>query len=244
MGVKAKPGSGEVPPPDYGELHRHHRSDDVRRKHGARVALGKMFEHFAPQSVVDFGCGLGIWLEVAQELGVAEVHGVEGTWLDKSLLSIDPGAVSHGDLAKPVTLGRRFDLALSIEVAEHLPETSAEIFVATLTGHADVVMFSAAIPFQGGVGHVNEQWPTYWAEKFRHHGYVPVDFIRAQIWADKSIKWPLRQNLLVFASRKLVAPGAALAGLYHRVKDLMPLDLPHPELYLHHARRSDSKAKL
>ncbi len=240
MGIKAKPGSGEAPPPDYGELHRHHRSDDVRRKHGARVALGKLFEHYAPQSVVDFGCGLGIWLEAALELGVTEVHGVEGTWLDKSLLSIDPGAVSHADLAKPVTLGRRFDLALSLEVAEHLPETSAEIYVATLTGHADVVMFSAAIPCQGGVGHVNEQWPSYWAEKFRHHGYVAVDFIRAQIWADTSVKWPLRQNLLVYAARRLVEPGAALAELYHSVKDLMPLDLPHPELYLHHARRSAS----
>lgn len=240
MGVKAKDGPGESPPPDYEQLHRHHRSDDARRKHGARVALGKLFEHFTPRSVVDFGCGLGIWLEAAQELGVTEVHGVEGAWLDKSLLAIDPGAVSQADLAKPVALGRRFDLALSIEVAEHLPETSAEVFVATLTDHADVVMFSAAIPLQGGIGHVNEQWPSYWADKFRHHGFVPVDFIRAQIWADKSVKWPLRQNLLVYAARKLVEPGAALAELYHRVKDQMPLDLPHPELYLHHARRSAS----
>ena len=67
---------------------------------------------------------------------------------------------SQRDLAQPLQIDRRFDLALSLEVAEHLPPECGSEFVQTLTDLSSVILFSAAIPFQGGTDHLNEQWPS------------------------------------------------------------------------------------
>ena len=70
-----------------------------------------------------------------------------------------------------------------LEVAEHIPPECADIFVESLTwGLAPVIMFSAAVPGQGGTLHLNEQWPAYWASKFAQHGYVLIDCLRPQLW--------------------------------------------------------------
>ena len=95
-------------------------------------------------------------------------------------------------------LNDAFDLAISMEVAEHLPERCAEPFVESLTRLADVVLFSAAVPFQGGIGHVNEQWGSYWVALFRNRGYTAVDIIRKRIWNDDQIPYWYRQNTLLF----------------------------------------------
>jgi hypothetical protein len=101
-----------------------------------------------------------------------------------------------------VSLGRRFDLVVSLEVAEHLDASAADGFVASLVRHGDVVLFSAAIPFQGGHHHVNEQFADYWAERFAAHGYRALDFLRPQIWSESGILWWLRQNVLLFAHER------------------------------------------
>jgi hypothetical protein len=108
----------------------------------------------------------------------------------------------RADLTKPFPVRRRFDLAISLEVAEHLPEKAANNFVKSLTRLAPVVLFSAAAPGQGGVDHINEQWPDYWAERFERQGYRPYDFLRRKIWNDRSIKPWYRQNLIIFIDEK------------------------------------------
>src|SRR3981081_11169 len=121
-----------------------------------------------PRSVVDIGCGTGTWLAAFRRDGVPDVFGIDGDWAPRDRLQLTGGQVAHHDPSQPLDLGRRFDLAICLEVAEHLPAASADALVALLTRHAPVVLFSAAIPGQGGTGHVNEQRPVYREARMPH----------------------------------------------------------------------------
>ena len=83
--------------------------------------------------------------------------------------------------------------------------------IATLAAHGDCVLFSAAIPFQGGHHHVNEQFLDYWIKLFAEHGYRPLDIVRGHIWEDASILWWLRQNCIVFCSDRLLEGNESCA---------------------------------
>jgi hypothetical protein len=106
------------------------------------------------------------------------------------------------DLTESLRLERRFDLALSLETAEHLPESRGESFVQDLCRLAPAVFFSAAIPKQGGLDHKNEQWPAYWEERFRACGYTPVDCVRDEVWGDERVLWWYAQNAILFVSEE------------------------------------------
>ena len=151
-------------------------------------------------STMDLGCGVGTWLSVAKEKYQAKVLGVDGPWVDKNLLVIDPTEFCTVDLSGKLNLdfGERFDLAMSLEVAEHVPQRNAHDFVAALTGHSDFVLMSAAIHNQGGTGHVNEQWPDYWINLFKSHGYIALDLIRKRVWDDSQLPYWYRQNTLLY----------------------------------------------
>jgi SAM-dependent methyltransferase len=159
---------------------------------------------FPVHSVVDFGCGRGAWLSVWAAAG-ASVIGVDGPFLDKERLLIDRANFCSADLARPIALGRQFDLAQSLEVAEHLPAASAEAFVETLTGHSPRVLFSAAIPGQGGEHHINEQPLEYWRILFRRRGFVAIDLLRPLILHDTAIERWYRYNILLFVKDEIVA---------------------------------------
>jgi SAM-dependent methyltransferase len=150
------------------------------------------------KSVADFGCGQGAWLRVWREAG-ASVMGVDGAYVDRQHLMIDQHQFRAADLSRPIDLGGRYDLVQSLEVAEHLPSDCAADFVATLTAHAPLVMFSAAVPGQGGEHHVNEQPLEYWRKKFRDRGYVAVDYIRPQIVENPQIQHWYRYNIVLYA---------------------------------------------
>jgi len=180
-----------------------------------------------PASVVDVGCGTGAWLARFQECGVRFVMGLECSAIGSHLVDIDPSRIRRVDASRPFRLERTFDLVMSLEVAEHLPEESAAGFVQSLTRLGPVVLFSAAVPGQGGTGHLNEQWPSYWARHFADHGFTVVDCLRDLIWSDPRIEWWYRQNLLLFVSKDHLpryAQGAAPAPLDrmmpYRLRDL------------------------
>lgn len=170
-----------------------------RASRSARRVLPLLVELVAPRSAVDVGCGAAAWLEVLRESGVDDVLGIDGPHV-AGLLRIPPALFHAHDLSLPLRLSRRFDLALSLEVAEHLPPSEAERFVRDLVALAPVVCFSAAIPGQGGTRHVNEQWPEYWAALFRAQDYLVVDCLRPRIWNDPEVEFFYAQNTLLFVA--------------------------------------------
>ena len=167
----------------------------------AREILPLVFNEFLPSSVLDIGCGLGTWLNVAKELGVPFILGIDGDYVDRLKLKIADDNFLAKDLNLPIDLQRRFGLVICLEVAEHLPIQSARILIESLVKHGDTILFSAAIPNQGGQNHVNEQWPEYWQELFALFGYSPFDILRSKIWENSKIEWWYRQNIVIYANK-------------------------------------------
>lgn len=187
-------------------------------------------------SVVDVGCGTGGWLAAFRAHGVEDVLGVDGPWVAEEQLRIPRERFRRADLSAPLRLDRRFDLALALEVAEHLPPDRAEGFIGDLLSAAPLVLFSAAIPGQGGEGHVNEQWPAWWAERFGRHGAHCLDPFRAALWHDERVAWWYRQNILLFATAEAVSRWPELAA--SPAAD-PPRALVHPALWAIARRRAE-----
>lgn len=165
----------------------------------ARRILPIVFDAVRPKTVVDVGCGVGTWLDVARSLGAATT-GYEGAWV-RDLPPTYPGLdIYAADLEQPLAADRRYDLAISMEVAEHLSPARADSFVADLVRLAPNVLFSAAVPGQGGNNHVNEQWQSYWAERFAAHGYGPRDIVRPLVRNDRRVAYWYRQNAVLYSA--------------------------------------------
>ncbi|HEV2302053.1 MAG TPA: class I SAM-dependent methyltransferase [Stellaceae bacterium] len=207
-----------------------YRSLDETSEVSARAILPLLFELAPVESVVDVGCGDGAWLAVALDCGAGEILGLEGPWIEEARLKIPSARLRRVRLDRPFGIERRFDLAMSLEVAEHLPPDRAAGFVEELTRLAPLVLFSAAVPGQGGVHHLNEQWPFYWARLFAEHGYRAIDALRLRVWDAPAVAFWYKQNVLIFAAPnalaahpKLAAAAAASSG--------DPAALVHPDLY-------------
>jgi len=178
----------------------------------ARALVPVLLELVQPASVVDVGCGRGAWLRAFQEFGVSEVRGVDGLYVEREKFLVSPEQFTAMDLRRPQQLSGRYDLALCLEVAEHLPKSVAPELVAALTRLSPVVVFSAAIPGQSGTEHVNEQWPEYWDGLFAHHSYRLVDAVRPRVYGDARIEWWYRQNVVLYASPEGLARWPRLAS--------------------------------
>jgi SAM-dependent methyltransferase len=162
------------------------------------------------QSVVDVGCGTGAWLAAFIENGVNDVLGIDGDYVDRNTLLIEQSQFYAIDLTRPRSIARCFDLAICLEVGEHLPTRVAPSLVEMLVKAAPLVLFSAAIPGQGGTHHINEQWPIYWDRLFSRHGYQRLDPFRRHVCFDRRIQWWYRQNLFLYASQERIANSEIL----------------------------------
>jgi SAM-dependent methyltransferase len=193
-----------------------------------RIIVKLISKFISPKSVVDFGCGLGTWLKAFKEAGSMEILGLDGKWCNKDLLfrNISEQEFREIDLENPIVLDKTYDLVISLEVAEHLSEKNADIFVRSLVNAGKIILFSAAVPKQGGINHINEQWTLYWKTKFAGYCYYFHDFIRPQIWNNTEIEWWYKQNIFIVAHKDMVFPQA-LQGL-----SFQNFDVIHPELFL------------
>ena len=207
-----------------------YRSLDETSVGSARAILPLLFELAPASSVVDVGCGDGAWLAAAFDCGARDILGLEGPWIEEARLKIPVARFRRARLDRPFGIERRFDLAMSLEVAEHLPEERAAGFIEELTRLAPLVLFSAAVPGQGGVHHLNEQWPLYWARLFAARGYRAIDALRRRVWDDPAVAFWYKQNLLVFAAPAALAAHPKLAAAA-AANPAEPAALVHPDLY-------------
>ena len=186
----------EHEPTDYGR--EFYEWTDQAALTAAEIVVPTVLDMVDVTSVVDVGCGTGAWLRAFVDRGVTDVLGIDTDRVPPDLLKIGRDRYMTADLAHPPTVGRNFDLAVSVEVAEHLPEEAADRFVAFLCSLAPVLLFSAAIPGQEGEAHLNEQWPSYWSGRFAVHGFESLDVVRPLIWDNADVPWFYRQNLLIY----------------------------------------------
>lgn len=186
---------------------------------GARAALSSLFQNAVPVSLLDVGCGCGTWIKGAMDMGVVDVYGVDGADIPKERLYFPSDRFQQVNLAGEWDLGRKFDVVLCLEVAEHIDALCAGLFMRNLAVHSDTIFFSAACPGQGGQHHVNCQWPGYWQQLFNANGFVCDDAVRWRIWEMREIECWYRQNL--FVARR----DPARAGSEPRIRAVV-----HPEL--------------
>ncbi len=212
--------------------------DYIRTQRSAEVVTGQLWQAFSRDaaqlhSVIDIGCGRGVWLEEFSKRGVAQIKGRDGPWVLKANPLVTSDNFEATDLAQPFGESSKFDLAMTLEVAEHLDEGRADGFVASLAGLSDTIMFSAAIAGQGGQHHVNEQPLSYWSAKFEAHGFRLIDAIRPLVWSNSDVCWWYRQNIVFFV--KETSP------FLHRLEALRAsappiVDLAHPQGFSEKAR--------
>lgn len=178
-----------------------------------------------PISVIDLGTGSGAWLAAAKEMGASRVLGLDGHWAATEHQLISSAEFLAVDFEAGFPDLGRFDLAICLEVLEHITPEAGEAAVQWLCERSDVVLFSAAIPGQGGTHHINEVWQHHWADKFRSHNFHAYDIIRPTIWRNSDIPWWYRQNTVVYAR-----PEAAKSYGWTEA-DINTLDLVHPDRF-------------
>ncbi|MCD6029164.1 MAG: hypothetical protein K0S78_1338 [Thermomicrobiales bacterium] len=221
--------------PYDGEFYARHAQEALR---SARSVVPWIIEFVGlPASVVDVGCGTGEWLAAFQQFGVSDILGIDGPWVPVELMHIPPTCFAAHDLGTPLSPGRTFELAISLETAEHLPPDHAALFVESLVRLAPLVVFSSAVPFQPGVDHKNLQWPAYWATMFGRHGFVAIDCIRPRIWETPGIPYWYKQNMILYADSHHLDSHEWLQCLHARHGGY-PLPIIHPDIYMHLASRA------
>ncbi len=166
----------------------------------AKPMIALLFPKLQPQSVIDLGSGRGVWLDEWQQAGAQDVLAVDGDYVSRDQLAVVPEEFLAADLTKPVETGRRFDLAQSLEVGEHLPTQASETLVDSLTNSSDRVLFSAAVTGQGGEFHVNEQPLSFWQDLFAARGYVAFDCVRPNLKNDTDIAPWYRYNAILYVN--------------------------------------------
>lgn len=196
-------------------------------------------------SVIDFGCGAGTWLREFQLNGIEETLGLDGGDPTSEYLLLDEKNYINVDLSRPYKSSKKFDLAISLEVAEHLSEEFAEIFIENLTNASDCIVFGAAIPGQGGEDHIHERWPSYWISLFEKKGYVLFDIFRAKFWHDSRVEWWYSQNTFLFVNKSNVMLLKHIYSL-NSLNDgrLIIEDCVHPSLFMRYRNRELDCAKL
>ena len=198
-------------------------------RYAANVVFN-IIEPYVPfKSLLDLGCGTGLWMQAALRQSDRKVFGVELEEFEPDELLVPANLVLNASLANPIDLREQFDLVICLETAEHIDADHARTVVENCTRHSSVVLFSAAIPGQEGIHHVNEQNPEYWIGLFDEIDFEVVDFIRPQIWLDASVPVWYRQNMLLFVRRDR-------AELIHTLKSTVasfetPMSRVHPDLF-------------
>lgn len=181
-------------------------------------------------SVVDFGCGTGSWLAAfSYENSNAVINGFDWGEMSEHQYYISPDLIKKVDLSKEVITDRKYDICISLEVAEHLSESCADRMVGNLCEASDFIVFSAAVPGQGGKSHINEKPQSYWKEKFNKRGYLAIDSFREKAWNNERIEVWYRQNVIVYIKNDAIVENMRKEAISRDIK--MITDIIHPSLF-------------
>lgn len=152
----------------------------------------------APQSILDLGCGSGVYPLLYRYLGASDVLGVDG--IEPEATVLDAAHYVKADLQQPFDAGRRFDLVVCLEVLEHLQPEATSVMLDTIARHVKdgaCILFSMAEPGQPGHGHINcktmSQVLDLWAER----GWFPDGNLTLGLRAVASMSWFGRNTLLL-----------------------------------------------
>lgn len=168
------------------------------------------------------------------EAGVNSAHGIDGPWNSQDAMLDQRIVFQSHDFNEALKLdGRRFDLAMSLEVAEHLEPKSTVTFIQALTSVSDVVLFGAAFERQGGTNHINERRPSAFATEFKTLGYEPFDVFRPTFWGDKRVESWYRQNTFLYAKTDSPAHARIASAGYQPMRETAFMDCMHPDIYLY-----------
>lgn len=195
----------------------------------ARLYLEYLWRIFQPKSVLDVGCGRGAWLKASRELGACRLLGFDGEWNTQSLMIDDAIEFRSIDLNKPFSVSDRVDLAISVEVAEHLEPRVAPQFIRCLAESSDVILFSAAFPNQGGTNHLNEQQHSYWAKLFAAHDLYPFDLFRPVFWGNEDVEYWYRQNVFLYVRKSSSAWQLMMNSGHKSMTDISFMNCIHPD---------------
>lgn len=187
--------------------------------------LGYILSQLDITSMIDFGCGMGTWCLAAQELNIKKILGVDIHDYADDYMLISSEQYKKCDLRNEVKLEICADLVISVEVGEHVEENCSKQFIDNICNHGEVVLFSAAIPFQGGQGHINEQPCSYWAQLFTSNGYMLFDCIRPQFWNSSNVEIWYKNNCVMFIRED------RYDAVINRFKvSSYPIDIIHPDM--------------
>jgi SAM-dependent methyltransferase len=197
----------------------------------ARIYLKFLWQFFQPVSVLDVGCGRGAWLKACHELGSKTLFGFDGNWNSQSSM-IEPSINFRSmDLNKPFSLPQKVDIAITLEVAEHLEPSKAPQLIKCITDASDVILFGAAYTKQEGTNHINEQPHTYWALLFLEHDFVPFDIFRPQFWGNEMIEFWYRQNTFLYIRKDSSPYRQIKAQGFKEMANISFMNCIHPALY-------------
>jgi SAM-dependent methyltransferase len=221
-------------PIDYKDnFHSYHLNESLN---SAKAVIPEILKYLNFSTILDVGCGIGTWLTVLKEHNKI-IHGIDGHYVDKTKLLINSDQFTPYDLDYPFDLKKKFDVVLSLEVAEHIKPENAYSFISSLCLHSDIIIFSAAIPGQEGTLHYNEQLNEYWVDMFNKSGFTGFDGIRHLIWNDKRISWWYRQNLLFFIRNNKVNDEKYTELI--KVSTKFHNTYVHPELFTYKTNKAE-----
>lgn len=199
----------------------------------ARAILPPLLRLFGARSLLEVGCGNGHWTQSARDAGIEDYNVADGPWNNREHLLVEKDRFIEANLSSPLRLERRYDMAICLEVAEHVAREHAQGLVGSLCDASDVLLFGAAIPLQGGYGHINEQWPSWWRDLFATRGYRAFDLVRPRHWNDTTIHYWYRQNCFVYVREGAEEALATAAREEATIGGAQALfDAVHPEKYL------------
>jgi len=191
-------------------------------RRSAEVIVPLVANHLRIESILDVGCGAGAWLAEYRRQGIPTCVGVDGDYVNTSKLLIPPTTFVPRNVGHTFDLGRRFDLVQCLEVGEHLEPGSSRSLVENLVRHSDLVLFSAAVPGQGGENHTNEQPYEFWRALFAEHDYAPHDFVRPLVRGAAVVEIWYRQNTILYVAKDAQASLSPVVAA-SRVPDGTPI---------------------